>query len=37
KGSELENWRNRHVHKIGKKLITETADLLNQRYLAMIN
>ncbi|MCE0740781.1 ACP S-malonyltransferase [Bacillus sp. G16] len=37
KGSELENWRNRHVHKIGKKLITETADLLNQRYLAMVN
>ncbi|CUB23666.1 Polyketide biosynthesis protein PksE [Bacillus subtilis] len=37
KGSELENWRNRHVHKIGEKLITETADLLNQRYNAMVN
>ncbi|MBM9839780.1 2-nitropropane dioxygenase, partial [Rhodococcus hoagii] len=28
KGSELENWRNRHVDEIGKILMTETAALL---------
>lgn len=32
KGSEMENWRNRHVDQIGKKLMEETAQLLNQRF-----
>jgi trans-AT polyketide synthase/acyltransferase/oxidoreductase domain-containing protein len=32
KGTELENWRNRHVHEIALKLLNETAELLNQRY-----
>lgn len=31
KGTELEDWRNRHVDEIGKKLMTETAELLNHR------
>jgi trans-AT polyketide synthase/acyltransferase/oxidoreductase domain-containing protein len=30
KGTELENWRNRHVEQIGKKLMDETADYLNK-------
>ncbi len=32
KGTPLENWRNRHVDELGIKLITETAELLNQRF-----
>lgn len=31
KGTELEDWRNRHVDEIGKKLMIETAELLNHR------
>lgn len=31
KGAELENWRNRHVDKIGLKLMHEAAELLSQR------
>lgn len=31
KGTHLEDWRNRHVDEIGKKLMAETACLLNQR------
>jgi trans-AT polyketide synthase/acyltransferase/oxidoreductase domain-containing protein len=36
KGTELENWRNRHVDKIAEKLMQETADLLNRRIEEMI-
>jgi trans-AT polyketide synthase/acyltransferase/oxidoreductase domain-containing protein len=32
KGTELENWRNRHVREIALKLLNETSELLNQRY-----
>jgi trans-AT polyketide synthase/acyltransferase/oxidoreductase domain-containing protein len=32
KGTDLENWRNRHVDTIAEKLLIETAQLLNQRY-----
>lgn len=32
KGTDLENWRNRHVDEIGLKLVQETADLLNHRF-----
>ncbi|MBR0019612.1 MULTISPECIES: ACP S-malonyltransferase [Bacillus] len=35
KGSQLENWRNRHVDEIGKKLMTETAVLLHERMQSM--
>lgn len=35
KGSELENWRNRHVDEIGKKLMIETAALLHERMQSM--
>ncbi|GER89929.1 polyketide biosynthesis protein PksE [Dictyobacter vulcani] len=31
KSSELENWRNRHVDEIGKKLMIETAALMNNK------
>jgi len=31
KGTDLEDWRNRHVDEIGKKLMEETAEILNQR------
>ncbi|HWP96056.1 MAG TPA: malonyl CoA-ACP transacylase, partial [Syntrophomonadaceae bacterium] len=31
KGTDLEDWRNRHVDVIGKILMKETATLLNQR------
>jgi trans-AT polyketide synthase/acyltransferase/oxidoreductase domain-containing protein len=31
KGTELENWRNRHVDEIGIKLMNETARMLNER------
>lgn len=36
KGTPLENWRNRHVNEIGEKLMKETAELLNQRFLLFI-
>ncbi|SFS42521.1 ACP S-malonyltransferase [Marininema halotolerans] len=32
RGTELEDWRKRHVDEIGIKLISETAELLNDRY-----
>ncbi|MCP4154463.1 MAG: PfaD family polyunsaturated fatty acid/polyketide biosynthesis protein, partial [bacterium] len=32
KGTELEDWRNRHADKIGVILMEETADLLRQRF-----
>lgn len=32
KGTEMESWRNRHADKIGLKLLTETAELLNRSY-----
>ncbi len=35
KGSELEDWRNRHVDEIGLKLLNATASLLNQRLKAL--
>lgn len=35
KGSELENWRNRHVDEIGRTLMTETAALLHERMQSM--
>ncbi|MEM7125447.1 MAG: ACP S-malonyltransferase [Chloroflexota bacterium] len=35
KGTYLEDWRNRHVDQIGIKLIGETAELLNQRFMTL--
>jgi len=35
KGTELEDWRNRHADAIGKKLMEETAILLNRRFEEM--
>ncbi|MGA1791928.1 MAG: hypothetical protein ACMUIM_10605, partial [bacterium] len=32
KGTQLENWRNRHVDEIAEKLMEDTALLLNERY-----
>jgi len=32
KGTDLEYWKNRHVDEIAEKLMTEVAELLNQRY-----
>ncbi|UCH94703.1 MAG: ACP S-malonyltransferase [Candidatus Aminicenantes bacterium] len=32
KGTPLEDWRNRHVDEMGKKMMQETAELLNQRF-----
>jgi len=32
KGTALENWHNRHVDEIGKKIMTETAEWLNRRF-----
>lgn len=37
KGTPLENWRNRHVDEIGLMIMNETANLLNQRYAAIVN
>lgn len=31
KGTEIENWRNRHVDEIGEKIMKETADYFNKR------
>jgi trans-AT polyketide synthase/acyltransferase/oxidoreductase domain-containing protein len=36
KGTRLEDWRNRHVDEIAVKLLKETAELLNQRYSALL-
>jgi trans-AT polyketide synthase/acyltransferase/oxidoreductase domain-containing protein len=35
KGTPLEDWRNRHVDEIGIKLLKETAELLQQRFLSL--
>jgi trans-AT polyketide synthase, acyltransferase and oxidoreductase domains len=35
KGTELEDWRNRHVDEIGIKLIKATAELLNERFAGL--
>lgn len=32
KGTELENWHNRHADQIAEKIMQETADLLNKRF-----
>lgn len=32
KGTEMDNWRDRNVDKIGEKIMHHTADLLNQRF-----
>lgn len=37
KGSELENWRHRHVDEIGKKIMEGAADLLNSWFLKFVN
>jgi trans-AT polyketide synthase/acyltransferase/oxidoreductase domain-containing protein len=37
KGTELQSWRNRHVAKIGSRLMEETSRLLNERFHAMSN
>jgi trans-AT polyketide synthase/acyltransferase/oxidoreductase domain-containing protein len=37
KGTPLEDWRNRHVDEMGKKMMQETAELLNQRFQHFIN
>lgn len=37
KGTELENWRNRHVDEIGIKLMNETAIILNKRFRSIMN
>ena len=34
KGTPLEDWRNRHVDEIGEKMLKETAELLQQRFLS---
>jgi trans-AT polyketide synthase/acyltransferase/oxidoreductase domain-containing protein len=36
KGSELENWHNRHVDEIAKNIMADTANLLNQRFNAFM-
>ncbi|MBF0225349.1 MAG: ACP S-malonyltransferase [Desulfobacterales bacterium] len=36
KGTDLENWKNRHVDEIGTLLMEETAKLLNQRLKEML-
>ncbi len=35
KGTPLEKWRNRHIDEIANKLMTETAELLNERFKAI--
>lgn len=37
KGTEIENWRNRHVDEIALKLLDETAEILNKRYIDFID
>lgn len=36
KGTPWENWRERHVDAIAKKLITETAEVLNKKFTVMM-
>ncbi|AMA52846.1 ACP S-malonyltransferase [Bacillus inaquosorum] len=36
KGTELENWRNRHADHIGKYLMDETAQLLTERFQQLL-
>jgi trans-AT polyketide synthase, acyltransferase and oxidoreductase domains len=36
KGTALEHWRNRHVDELGIHIMTGTAELLNQRFQAML-
>jgi trans-AT polyketide synthase/acyltransferase/oxidoreductase domain-containing protein len=31
-GTELESWRNRHVAEIAERLLSATAELLNERF-----
>uniref|UniRef100_A0A068PF32 [acyl-carrier-protein] S-malonyltransferase n=1 Tax=uncultured Candidatus Entotheonella sp. TaxID=312019 RepID=A0A068PF32_9BACT len=35
KGTDLEDWRNRHVDRIAEKIMTEAAEFLNQRFRLM--
>jgi trans-AT polyketide synthase/acyltransferase/oxidoreductase domain-containing protein len=37
KGSELEDWRQRHVDAIGLKIMQDAAVLLNQRFVCLFN
>jgi trans-AT polyketide synthase/acyltransferase/oxidoreductase domain-containing protein len=37
KGTPLENWHNRHVDEIAKKMMEDTAKLLNERFASMTN
>lgn len=37
KGTQLESWRNRHVDEIGRKLLDETAGLLEERMSRYMN
>ena len=37
KGTELDDWRERHVDEIAAKLMSETAELLSQRFQAIIS
>lgn len=37
KGTELENWKKRHIDEIGKKIMHETALLLNKRISNMLS
>ncbi len=36
KGTDLENWHNRHVDHIGKYLMDETAQLLTERFQQLL-
>ena len=35
RGTDLEDWRNRHADQIGERLMQEASDLLNQRFAEM--
>lgn len=35
KGTDLEDWRNRHVDQIGLKLLDKTVDILNERFKSL--
>jgi trans-AT polyketide synthase/acyltransferase/oxidoreductase domain-containing protein len=37
KGTEMENWRSRHVDEMAKKLMSETSELLNRRFQEFIS
>ncbi|MNK45055.1 Polyketide biosynthesis protein PksE [compost metagenome] len=36
KGTELENWRNRHVDEIGERLMIATAELINRKFASLL-